>query len=400
MLEANVTKHYKAITLPTMSTGATDMAYLRAKGIQCYGVGPATDIEDGPKGFGAHSDQERILESELHRFVRFHYDVVVDLAAQEIDQRNTKISEARTVALEILAAILLGAALAAAYAGPLRFEAFGTTISIRTLSRPLIAAAIVFAARIGLGGRPLATAALEALAKVTCGALITAGTIGWISYLSMTCGGADSYGYVSAGERLLAGAIVQNEPLAEILPANGVRAATPLGYVPAGRIPNASVPAYPLGLSAVMAIATTFFGRSGAFYVAPLCGLILLAASSVITRAWYGDRMTALLASALLAVNPLVFTYSIQAMSDVPAAAALMVAVAALSRTPSLPILAGIASRVGAGHEAGPRACGNSDCGAATDHDGAKSRIGRVVVSGARDGGRSHPGLDAVVSLR
>ena len=79
VLESNVTKHYKAITLPTMSTGATDMAYLRAKGIQCYGVGPATDVEDGPKGFGAHSDQERILESELHRFVRFHYDIVADL---------------------------------------------------------------------------------------------------------------------------------------------------------------------------------------------------------------------------------------------------------------------------------------------------------------------------------
>ncbi len=41
-IEANVTKHYKTITLPTMSTGATDMAYLRAKGIQCYGIGPAT----------------------------------------------------------------------------------------------------------------------------------------------------------------------------------------------------------------------------------------------------------------------------------------------------------------------------------------------------------------------
>jgi acetylornithine deacetylase/succinyl-diaminopimelate desuccinylase-like protein len=83
VLEANVTKHYKAITLPTMSTGATDMAYLRGKGIQCYGVGPATDFEDGPKGFGAHSDQERILESELYRFVRFHYDVVADLARKK-----------------------------------------------------------------------------------------------------------------------------------------------------------------------------------------------------------------------------------------------------------------------------------------------------------------------------
>jgi acetylornithine deacetylase/succinyl-diaminopimelate desuccinylase-like protein len=79
-LEANITKHYKAITLPTMSTGATDMAFLRRKGMQCYGIGPATDIEDGPKGYGAHSDQERILESELYRFVRFNWDAVVDLA--------------------------------------------------------------------------------------------------------------------------------------------------------------------------------------------------------------------------------------------------------------------------------------------------------------------------------
>jgi hypothetical protein len=51
-------------------TGATDMSFTRAKGIQCFGIGPAIDMEDGPRGFGAHSDQERILESELHRFVR------------------------------------------------------------------------------------------------------------------------------------------------------------------------------------------------------------------------------------------------------------------------------------------------------------------------------------------
>ena len=56
------------------------MAYLRAKNVQCYGVGPATDVEDGPKGFGAHSDQERILETELHRFVQFFWDVVADVA--------------------------------------------------------------------------------------------------------------------------------------------------------------------------------------------------------------------------------------------------------------------------------------------------------------------------------
>ena len=79
-IEASNTRVYNVITLPTMSTGATDMAQLRAQGVQCFGIGPAVDSEDGPKGYGAHSDQERLLESELHRFVRFNWEVVTELA--------------------------------------------------------------------------------------------------------------------------------------------------------------------------------------------------------------------------------------------------------------------------------------------------------------------------------
>jgi acetylornithine deacetylase/succinyl-diaminopimelate desuccinylase-like protein len=79
-IEAAVKRLYGVPTLPMMNTGATDMAFLRAKGMQCYGVGPAIDTEDAPKGFGSHSDQERILVSELHRFVQLHYEVVRDLA--------------------------------------------------------------------------------------------------------------------------------------------------------------------------------------------------------------------------------------------------------------------------------------------------------------------------------
>jgi acetylornithine deacetylase/succinyl-diaminopimelate desuccinylase-like protein len=79
-LEAAGTRIYNVITLPTMSTGATDMAQLRAKGVQCFGIGSATDFEDPPKGFGAHSDQERLLESELHRFVRLNWEIVSALA--------------------------------------------------------------------------------------------------------------------------------------------------------------------------------------------------------------------------------------------------------------------------------------------------------------------------------
>jgi len=79
-IEAETRKHYNVDVLPTMSTGASDKAQIRSKGVQCYGIGPALDSEDGGKGYGAHSDQERILEAELHRFVRFQYDVVMDLA--------------------------------------------------------------------------------------------------------------------------------------------------------------------------------------------------------------------------------------------------------------------------------------------------------------------------------
>ena len=79
-VQSAVARDYDTVTIPMMGTGATDMAQVRAKGAECYGIGPAADFEDGPKGFGAHSDQERILEAELHRFVRFSWDVVTGMA--------------------------------------------------------------------------------------------------------------------------------------------------------------------------------------------------------------------------------------------------------------------------------------------------------------------------------
>ncbi len=70
-----------APVLPIMSTGASDKVYLQQKGVQCYGIGPLQDEEDAAKGFGAHSDQERILEAELYRFVVFNWDIVTSVAA-------------------------------------------------------------------------------------------------------------------------------------------------------------------------------------------------------------------------------------------------------------------------------------------------------------------------------
>jgi acetylornithine deacetylase/succinyl-diaminopimelate desuccinylase-like protein len=69
-----------ATVLPSMSTGATDMAFLRAKGVQCYGIGPAS-TENDATNYGAHSDVERLLESSLYSFVEFTWNVVTEVAA-------------------------------------------------------------------------------------------------------------------------------------------------------------------------------------------------------------------------------------------------------------------------------------------------------------------------------
>lgn len=69
-----------AATLPIMMTGASDMAQLRAKGIQCYGIGaPTTDEEFARHGW--HSDIERAAESSVYSLAEFTWNVVLEVAA-------------------------------------------------------------------------------------------------------------------------------------------------------------------------------------------------------------------------------------------------------------------------------------------------------------------------------
>jgi acetylornithine deacetylase/succinyl-diaminopimelate desuccinylase-like protein len=81
-IEKAMLKIYGVQTIPTMSTGATDMAFLRAKGVQCYGVGAMFDEEDAAKGFGAHSDQERILEEAVYKHLQFFWEAVTAIAGK------------------------------------------------------------------------------------------------------------------------------------------------------------------------------------------------------------------------------------------------------------------------------------------------------------------------------
>jgi acetylornithine deacetylase/succinyl-diaminopimelate desuccinylase-like protein len=82
-IEASYQKVYGVITVPMMSTGATDMAFLRAKGMNCYGVGVMSDTEDAAKGFGAHSDQERVLEEAVYKHLQFMWNAVTGIAASK-----------------------------------------------------------------------------------------------------------------------------------------------------------------------------------------------------------------------------------------------------------------------------------------------------------------------------
>jgi acetylornithine deacetylase/succinyl-diaminopimelate desuccinylase-like protein len=68
-----------ATTIPIMLNGATDMAQLRAKGIQSYGIGSASTDEDTNK-YGAHSDVERLLESSVYNLTEFTWNAVVEVA--------------------------------------------------------------------------------------------------------------------------------------------------------------------------------------------------------------------------------------------------------------------------------------------------------------------------------
>ena len=69
-------------TLPGMLTAATDMAQLRAKGIQSYGIGPAL-TDDDRTNYAWHSDVERIPEGSLYKFVEYTWNAVTEVAASK-----------------------------------------------------------------------------------------------------------------------------------------------------------------------------------------------------------------------------------------------------------------------------------------------------------------------------
>jgi len=70
-----------ATVLPTMLTGATDMAQVRAKGTASYGFGASSTLAELTGGRGAHGDDERISEEAMKQLVQFLWYIIIDIAA-------------------------------------------------------------------------------------------------------------------------------------------------------------------------------------------------------------------------------------------------------------------------------------------------------------------------------
>ena len=72
-----------ATVLPIMATGATDMAQVRAKGMQAYGIAPARSVEELNSGFGAHGDNEWISEAAFVDLVKYLWNVIIEISATQ-----------------------------------------------------------------------------------------------------------------------------------------------------------------------------------------------------------------------------------------------------------------------------------------------------------------------------
>jgi hypothetical protein len=112
----------------------------------------------------------------------------------------------------------------------------------------------------------------------------------------------------------------------------------PLTFAPAGHVPSptvrgAIVPICPSGLSILMAPLLAVGGRTAMFALFPLCGVLLVIATWLLGRR-LGEGV-ALAAAAVTATSPIVLYQLIQPMSDVPAAAFWVFALALATRVPA-----------------------------------------------------------------
>jgi len=181
-----------------------------------------------------------------------------------------------------------------------------------------------------------------ALAAICAALLAVAARAG-----SFVAGGSDSYCYVHQAERWASGRLLVPEPLAVAAPwPDAPLTFAPAGHRPSPTVPGAVVPICPPGLSLLMAPFLIAGGPVAMFLVIPLCGAALVVGTYLL-----GSRVSrgvGLASAAVTAASPIVLYQVIQPMSDVPAAAFWVLALAAATSSARQgPALAGVCAGLG-----------------------------------------------------
>ena len=178
----------------------------------------------------------------------------------------------------------------------------------------------------------------------TIAALLLAVLAAGIRWGTFVAGGSDSYCYLHQAERWASGTLQQPEPLALEAPwPDAAMTFAPAGHRPSPTVPGALVPICPAGLSIAMAPLLRAGGPGAAFLLVPLFGMLLVAAT-YFAGSRYGARIG--VASAVITASTPAFLYQqMQPMSDVPAAALWVAAVAGVtSARPRGAVLGGAAA--------------------------------------------------------
>lgn len=172
---------------------------------------------------------------------------------------------------------------------------------------------------------------------VLCAAVFAAG----LHWGTFAVGGSDSYCYVHQAERA-DGPGPEAVALAAPWP-DATLTFTPSGHVPSKAVAGAFVPLCPIGLSLVMKPFRAIGGSDAVFLVVPLFGALLVAATYVVgSRHSVGVGLAAALTTA---ASPAFLFQLFQPMSDVPAAALWVLAIACATSTQRLaPAWAGLAT--------------------------------------------------------
>jgi hypothetical protein len=177
----------------------------------------------------------------------------------------------------------------------------------------------------------------------TLAAIVTTTGLIWSTRVAA---GSDAYGYVSQADLWLRGSLHIDQRFGASVPWPLARwTFTPLGYRPEPdgyRI----VPQYSPGLPLLMAGFKAIAGQCAMFWVVPICGGVLVFATYLIGRR-IGRPVVGLAAAWIVATSPTQLFMLMAPMSDVPAAAAWAVSIAAaLGETPLAAGTAGVAAAI------------------------------------------------------